>query len=72
VISKTTLAITEEMATLFGVSSFVPGKNANITPINRNKACIAQFKISNPYQIKIKMALAADTVYRFVICRHKF
>lgn len=69
-ISKTTLAITEEMATLFGVSSFVPGKNANITPINRNKACIGQFKISNPYQIKIKMA--ADTVYRFSLCRHKF
>jgi hypothetical protein len=69
-INKTTLAITEEMATVFWMSSFVLGKNANITPINRNKACRAQFKISNLYQIKITMQ--QDTVYRFSICRNKF
>jgi hypothetical protein len=69
-INKTTLAITEEMATLFWVPSFVLGKNANIPPINRSKACRAQFKISNIYQIKITME--QDTVYRFSICRNKF
>jgi hypothetical protein len=69
-INKTTPAITEEMATVFGVSSFVPGKNANGTPINRNKACRSQFKILNLYPIKINMA--ADRVYRFSICLNKF
>jgi len=56
-INKTTLTITEEMATVFGVSSSVPGKNVNITPTNRNKACRAQFKISNIYQTQIKIAV---------------
>jgi len=69
-INKTTLAITEEMATVFGVSSFIPGKNANITPINRNKACRVQFKILDLYKTKIKMAV--DTIYRFILCRKKF
>lgn len=56
-INKTTLAITEEMATIFVVWSFFPGKTANTTPIIRNKACRAEFKIPNLYQTKIKKAI---------------
>ena len=65
-INKITLTITEEMATVFGLSSFVPGKNENITPINRNKACRAEFKVSNLYQTQIKTAVVG--VYKISIC----
>ena len=38
------LTIAAEKATVFGVSFSTLGKTANIIPINRNRACTAQFK----------------------------
>lgn len=62
-ISETTLIKTDEQATVFGVSASIPGKYANIAPINSNAACREQFQILTYIRQNQKMSTIRE--YRF-------
>lgn len=68
-ISETTLTITDEQATVFGVSTFIPGKHANIAPINSNIACGEQFQILT--KLRQNKGVKRVREYRFNIYNHE-